>query len=233
MIEVTATKLVHIGSDNLVINFDGSFTTSEKVKCDEGELTIGDQQSSNGCQSVIRHGNVFNNTDGGVKITRRCNRIDIKIDDIEGKIVTINGVIYFPDKQLSASELPSARTYKLIGVKLREVCLTGTGNIYLHCKDYLQKNMKLKLSGSGNFNVTGCDFDELDVTVSGAGLVNCNGAYATRVCIKVSGAGSVKGICNVESGVAKVSGVGNIDIQTKNPKNIKKKVTGIGHVNVN
>ncbi|MEO6905727.1 MAG: head GIN domain-containing protein [Ginsengibacter sp.] len=105
-----------------------------------------------------------------------------------------------------------------------EVDISGSGNIKLNSVNF--KEVALNISGSGNIQLKDGDANDLKASVSGSGNIDCSGVASENADVKISGSGNAS--VNVNKSLsANISGSGNV-FYKGNATNISTKVVGSG-----
>ncbi len=127
-------------------------------------------------------------------------RTDVRHDELE--IRFDNGVV--------------AKRYETIKVyittkEITQIKISGSGNVSNETP-ILTNELNLRISGSGNVELTDIDTHILDARISGSGNVNIGG-YCTEQYLNISGSGDVYGFgLLTESADIRISGSGKTEI---------------------
>jgi hypothetical protein len=105
-----------------------------------------------------------------------------------------------------------------------EIGVSGSGNIKLNSVNF--NDVALNISGSGNIQIKNGKADDLKASVSGSGNIDCSGVVSENADVKISGSGNAS--VNVNKSLsANISGSGNV-FYKGNATNISTKVIGSG-----
>lgn len=105
-----------------------------------------------------------------------------------------------------------------------ELGVSGSGNIKLNSVSF--KDVALNISGSGNIQLKNGTADDLKVSVSGSGNIDCSGVASENADVKINGSGNASVNAN-KSLSANISGSGNV-FYKGNATNISTNVVGSG-----
>ena len=105
-----------------------------------------------------------------------------------------------------------------------EIGVSGSGNIKLNSVNF--KNLAVNISGSGNIQLKAGSANDLKASVSGSGNIDCSGVTSENADVKISGSGNTS--VNVNKSLsANISGSGNV-FYKGSATNISTKVVGSG-----
>lgn len=149
--------------------------------------------------------------------------------------MTINGparlvsAVRWENGRLSMSETSGwshrSLNIDIVAPRLPPLTLAGAGDVSL--KDLDQDELQLKLSGAGDFDVSG-KVRTVTIANSGAGSVDLGKLNATDAAISLSGIGSVDLAATGKVNVS-VSGAGSVTLHRK-PAELTSQISGIGSV---
>ncbi|MEO8719725.1 MAG: head GIN domain-containing protein [Ginsengibacter sp.] len=105
-----------------------------------------------------------------------------------------------------------------------KVNISGSGNINLNSVSF--KDAELNISGSGNIELKKGNVENLKASVSGSGNIDCSGVTSQNVVVKISGSGNASVNVNKDLS-ASINGSGNVYYKGK-ATNITTKVAGSG-----
>ncbi len=179
------------------------------------------------------------------------NSITVEADEnllpyIETSVSNGNLVI----KQRNNSSLKHSGKFTIYAstTSLKDISLSGSGNIKGNGNFTTDDNMRISVSGSGNIDlaiisvdnlgislagsgdvkISGSNCDNLSASISGSGNIDCYNLKTEDVDVKVSGSGYLK--ANATNSIdARVSGSGNIYYKG-GPSKINTKVSGSGKI---
>ena len=139
------------------------------------------------------------------------------------KIVVHVSMTKIKDLQLSGSgNINGSGAFESDGET--ELGISGSGNIKLNSARF--NDVALNISGSGNIQLKTGSADDLKVAVSGSGNIDCSGVVSENADVKISGSGNASVNAN-KSISANISGSGNV-FYKGNATNIFTKVVGSG-----
>lgn len=183
-----------------------------------------------------------------VEISQGPSSIRVEADEnILPYIITKMDNGYLVIKQKNNSSITSENPIKVYVTteELEDVFVSGSGSVVGIGKFTGSNRMHLKVSGSGNIDLT-VNTPEMDADISGSGTItlagetrnadfsisgvgdcNADGLQSENVKVKVSGSGNAKVFAGATLDV-RVSGVGNVSY--KGSPSVTQKVSGMGEV---
>ena len=178
----------------------------------------------------------------GISSGLPCNVYYIQANQQE---VRVESTREFADKVLTTVEdgtlklkLEEGRYPKLIlrvvisSPDIESISISGSGNLIHEGSLHASKDLKLKVSGSGDILAGDIGSKDLTAHVSGSGSINASSIACDDFDGSVSGSGSLRiGTVNCDGFEATTSGSGHVDIATLTAKdNASARVSGGGHI---
>jgi hypothetical protein len=105
--------------------------------------------------------------------------------------------------------------------------MSGSGNV-INENALTGKMLEIKISGSGDFDLSKLQYEDMSIGVSGSGDIKAENLKAKKVKCSISGSGDIN--CNAAEVLeASVSGSGDIKYSGK-PASVKSRVSGSGDI---
>lgn len=106
--------------------------------------------------------------------------------------------------------------------------LSGSGRINTS-NTISGSDLSLRISGSGNINISSLNVQQLSAGISGSGNINLAGGTATSESFSVSGSGNIKALdVSAATNTSKISGSGDISVKASDALDLI--ITGSGNI---
>ncbi|WP_192954737.1 head GIN domain-containing protein [Gallaecimonas mangrovi] len=145
--------------------------------------------------------------------------IKVEIDDGTLKLGSKDGYDLEPTKPIKIT---------ISTEQLAEVAVAGSGDVTVDSFSG-DKDLKLKLAGSGSLTVASASYPKVSVDVAGSNDVTINGGSAEQLDISIAGSGDVD-THKLVAQHAKVSVAGSGDISVRASDSLKISIAGSGDV---
>lgn len=130
------------------------------------------------------------------------------------------------DGQKSLSVLENVDNIKLITIY-------GQAQITEIDPEILSKNLSVNIVGTGGVYLPQMKFEKLRIMISGGGFVKGDTNSVDNIFINLIGyGGNVMGLHVVQTGVINVTGSGNVDITSENPRSVVTSKVGLGNITI-
>ena len=131
------------------------------------------------------------------------------------------------------------RSFKIINLQkmqvtvhcpeLNGVSISGAGD-FKAVDGIKADDLKVQISGAGDFDANGIKADKLSISVSGAGDINAGNIDCKEVSARLSGAGDIELSGKTGTAEISISGAGDIDIRNLKSDNTDTRISGAGKV---
>lgn len=150
----------------------------------------------------------------------KLDKLDVSVED---------GVLTFEDHSGKGLFGSRKRSYH-VTISMPSINkLAASGAVEANISGFTEGDFDLAVSGAGEVTLSGA-CDNLNIGISGAAEVDAKGFHCMTAKVGVSGAGEVSVYASETANIG-VSGAGEVNVYGK-PKDLTKKVSGVGSVTV-